>query len=241
MRACIALLTTVSLLLAVPAAGAAGFIPSYTAHYSLSRGAFTLAESKFTLQREADGKLRYHSEAEPRGLARLFFSDNSISETSVFRLHDGRIQALSYQFVHHNGDKADRRSVRFDWENDTAVSRKDGKTRHLKVPPGTVDQMVLQLAVMRDLADGRDEMSYKLVSDNELKTYHFAVKGRERVHTSAGTFYTLRVERTRDPDKTTVFWCAPKLDYLPVKMLQQKKGGAAIRLELESIQGLPAS
>jgi len=236
-----ALFVVLALTLAAPAARAGDFIPSYTAHYALSRGAFTLAESKFTLQREADGRLRYHSEAEPRGLARLLFSDNSITETSVFRLHQGRIQALSYQFVHHNGDQADRRSVRFDWENDTAISEKDGKTRRLKVPPGTVDQMVLQLAVMRGLANGRERMSYKLVADNELKTYHFAVKGRERVHTGAGTFYTLRVERTQDPDKTTVFWCAPKLDYLPVKMLQQKKGGAAIRLELESIKGLPAS
>lgn len=219
---------------------AAGFIPSYIAHYALVRGPFTLAESRFTLQREANGTLRYHSTAEPRGLARLLFSGNSISETSVFRLRRGHIRALSYQFVHKEGAKTERSSVQFDWQTETAISYANGRTRRIKVPPGTVDRMVLQLAVMHDLAEGRATMSYPLVDDNHLKTYRFAVKGRERVHTQAGSFYTLRVERTHDPDKQTIFWCAPKLDYLPVKVLQKKKGGTALMLELESVQGLPS-
>ncbi|RSR40797.1 DUF3108 domain-containing protein, partial [Acinetobacter baumannii] len=43
--------------------------------------------------------------------------------------------------------------------------------------------------------------------------------GNEKIKTSYGTFDTVKVVlQHKKPERSTIFWLAPKLDYLPVKV-----------------------
>ena len=71
-----------------------------------------------------------------------------------------------------------------------------------------------------------------MVDDDRVKTYRFAVIGRERIETAAGSFETLRVERVDDPRKSYRYWLAPSRDYVPVKIEHLKDGKVELRMNL---------
>ena len=221
-------------------AGAATALEPYTARYELERGSLTVAEARYTLTRQDDGSLLFRSEATPRGLlARLLAGDNRITETSRFRLGADRgIVPLAYEYRHEDGDEVETETVEFDWEEGIALAEAEGERARLEIPPGTLDRMVLQLAVRRDLGQGAGTLDYRLVDEDELKTYRFVIADRQRIRVPAGEFYTLRVERENEDGKQTVFWCAPSLDYLPVRVEQRKPDDPTLRLSLKSVDGL---
>jgi hypothetical protein len=70
-----------------------------------------------------------------------------------------------------------------------------------------------------------------------LKTYHFEWQGVETINIPAGTFDTVRLRRVHGKTTTTI-WCARKLNFLPVRIQQKKRGDSASVAVLESVQGL---
>ena len=70
-----------------------------------------------------------------------------------------------------------------------------------------------------DLKNGSLKSSYPLADAKEVENRRFVKQGSEKIKTSYGTFDTVKVvlEHGR-PDRSTIFWLAPKLDYLPVKV-----------------------
>jgi len=226
-----------------PALAIAGALTPHKAEYVLERNDRTVAGGAYELDKTENGTFVYHSEAHPRGfLANLFAGDQSLTERSRFRVEgeDDRLVPLQYRFVHDKGDKKKIESVDFHWDQGVAEAVDKGETAELELTEGVIDRMILPLAIRRDLSRGSARFTYQLVDSNKLKTYEFEIAERERVETPAGTFHTLKVVRTDDPDKEVVFWCAPTLDYLQVKFVRREKGDPTLELKLESVTGLPA-
>ena len=64
--------------------------------------------------------------------------------------------------------------------------------------------------------------SYAIAEAKEVEARKFVKQGSERVTTSYGTFDTIKVVMKHDkPNRDTIFWLAPKLDYVPVKVSHQ--------------------
>ena len=58
----------------------------------------------------------------------------------------------------------------------------------------------------------------------EVEARKFVRQGSESVKTNYGTFDTIKVAIKHDkPGRETIFWLAPKLDYLPVKVTHLDK------------------
>ncbi|CAN0335075.1 unnamed protein product, partial [Chrysoparadoxa australica] len=72
--------------------------------------------------------------------------------------------------------------------------------------------------------------------EDEIKTYRLAVSEGPSVETAAGSFKTIRLARVDDGDKQLVFWAAPALDFLPVRVEHRKDGSTQIRLDLQSVE-----
>jgi len=105
----------------------------------------------------------------------------------------------------------------------------------MDIPQGTLDKLVAQLGMMFALGKGENEVTFNIADGGKLKEYRFKVLGHETLELPAGTFKTVKITKLRDNKKReTYFWCAPELNYLPVRIWQREKDEAIYQSDLES-------
>lgn len=210
----------------------------YDATYKLSRGNFKVGETRYQLHIN-DGEVVFRAHAETRGVISLFRNDEIVEESRLKLDEEGRFIAIEYSYRHQRGDRIEEeKRIDFDWERNVAVSRVDDESWELPIEPGTTDRMSLQLKVMEDARSGiqAERMVYQAIDEDELEEYKFTLEGEYVVTTGAGEFQSLRLQREHG-SRTTIFWVAPALGYLPVRVEQRREDRATIRLELEAVSG----
>ncbi|MBI5462715.1 MAG: DUF3108 domain-containing protein [Gammaproteobacteria bacterium] len=192
----------------------------FQATYQLRVNSFVIGETQIDLAAQTDGRYIYSSHTRSTGLARIFRNDK-VEESSLFKLHKQRIRPLEYRFDHTGSKKERHAYLKFDWTAGKVANTVEGHTWEMQIPEHALDKLVVQLAVMMDLAAGKQELAYAIADGGKLKDYRFAIVGKETLHVPAGKFEALKLERLRkDNDRTTYFWCAPSLGYLPVRIKQ---------------------
>ena len=134
------------------------------------------------------------------------------------------------------GGKPRRVSIRFDWTKGVAYNTSRGETWTLEVKPGTLDKLLYFLALMRDLADGSNNLEYTFTDGGKVKTYHLEVLGHETLDTPLGSLDTVKV-RHESNERETTLWCAPALHYLPVRVEHLEKG-QVVSMQISSVDGL---
>ncbi len=226
-------------LAAAPLPGLAAELNPFKAIYDLTYGGVTAGEAVYELTIDSEGNVLYHARVEPRGIA-AFFTSDIVSEQSRLRLEDdGSLTAISYEYLQdRNGKSVERKDIEFDWESGQALTRVDGDQRRVDIERGVVDRMSLQLKLMMDRLSGNEDnvLVYQVIEDHELREYRFEVKGRSRISTAAGDYDTVRLER-RHGSRTTVFWSAPSLGYLPVRVEQRRDSYPTSRMDLSRVAG----
>ncbi len=226
-----------SLWLGLATAAAAGdlAIPPYHADYSVARNSLTIGIAKFTLTQNSDGSYTYQSVTRPAGVAALFFSD-VVTESTHFELADGAPRSLLYSFSQTGGSHEKAETIQFDWQKRAAYTGEDGKNRPSRIEAGTADRFLAQLLISLDAAAGKPGGQYTVLDHHELTTYTLSAQPVARLHTPAGEFDTVVLER-KDEVKGRVmdFWLAPKLHYLPVQLQQRETDKATITLTLTDI------
>lgn len=220
---------------ALAGASAPGALTPYTARYDVITHGIRAGVAQFKLESVAGDRYRFSSESHTTGLVSLFRSDR-IDEASVFRIGgDGRLQALSYSYAHSGENRSQK--IAFDWVQHVAHSEYRGKTKNLKLTSSEVtDPFLAQLKLSLRVSNGMKTGKFPVLNRNKFDTYHLQVTHVENVAVPAGKFEAVRVERS-DPDSSrkTIFWLAPTLHYVPVKMEQFKDGDSVFRLELRKI------
>lgn len=230
------LLFTLLLLAAVPAFAAPPRLIPYTATYSVITHGIRAGESQFKLKPIGPNRWLFSSDSHTTGLVSLFRSD-VISESSVFTVTDGgAFNAREYHYSH-TGDDEETQAILFDWKHDVAHSTYRGDKKDIAIPKGASDPFLAQLKLSRRVANGMKSGRFAVVNRNDLDVYDLRVTGTAGVSVPGGAFTAVRVERSAPhSSRTTVFWLAPKLNYVPVKVEQLKDGDSVFRLELRSIQ-----
>lgn len=217
--------------------GQASALSPYRATYELTYGGVRVGEAFYELAINGNGTVDFNARVEPRGIASWISSD-IVREQSRLRVdEDGALIAQRYEYVQERGrETVERKVVEFDWSKGLAHTRVNGERKQVAIEHGTVDRMSLQLKLMRNrkAGDNEDIIVYSVVEDHELRDYRFEVTGRGRISTGAGDFDTIRLER-RHGSRTTIFWSAPALDYLPVRVEQQRSGHPTSRMDLKTI------
>jgi hypothetical protein len=211
----------------------------FEAHYQVSRNGFGIGEARVSLHDEGAGRYTYETRTGPTGLLALLRRGSEVHERSSWVIHGEHLRPLEYEYHQRLGSR--RRDVRltFDWAHNTVRNDIGGDVWTMEVPEGTLDKLLVQLAVMVDLQDGPAELEYQVADGGMLKTYQFSVTGTETLETPIGTFETTRVERVHSEQaRTTVLWCAPELNFLPVRVEQREKDGARFRMSIERLNGL---
>lgn len=185
-------------------------------------------------------KYHFKSYSMPIGLL-AFKKDETRDEQSEGQIIDSQIQPERYSFLQLRDGKT-RRDVElnFDWMRKEVTNNHKHKNSKWKLPISTktVDKLSYQLALMLKLASKPNKIfSFPIADGGKLKEYNFEILGEERVYTSLGSYKAIKIQHQRyQKGKNITLWCAAKLNYLPVKIIQEETGKPTFISTLMSYQ-----
>jgi hypothetical protein len=214
-------------------------ITDFSANYLVRYNNIQAAELKQTLETQADGTRLYTSTMKAKGVF-SYIKPDIITETSLWHLQNGEIQPLNYSYRRTGGKKEKQLTMRFDW---TAMAVDIDDKKHpwqLDLRPKTLDKLVYQIALMQDLNEGKQHFDYTIADGGKLKTYNIGMIGEEVIETPLGKIETIKFTRIKNIDKKrkTTLWCAPALNYLPVKIEHVEKHGTTYTAFLRRLKGI---
>ena len=143
----------------------------------------------------------------------------SASETSRFSFSNGQINSSNFsrtsKVLVHN----DTMTINFNPSTKTINTKKKDKARSFAWKAGALDELNAELQVREDLKGSGLKSNYLIADAKGLDSRRFVKQGTETIKTPAGSYNTIKVVLTHDNgSKSSIFWLAPQLDYLPVKM-----------------------
>jgi len=209
-------------------------LQSFNASFKLTRGNITIGTMDVSLQLKNDGRYIYKTKSRPVRWLGWFFKDN-LDEASRGALTNGNIKPATYTYSRTGGKKEKHAELTFDWETMTVENNVDNTPWKMALTEGALDRLVVQLAMMQSLADGKKTMDYQIADGGKLKQYSFVVIGTETIDLPAGRFETIKLKKQRSNTKReTLLWCAPALGYLPVRIWQREKDDSEYKSDLVS-------
>lgn len=125
----------------------------------------------------------------------------------------------------------------FDWKKGVVLSETQPSDITYKITAHTHDMLSDTLFLMFNPPATTAKLD--IATRSRPKFYTLKRLGEESITTAAGTFKTVKYQRTRDGknDRVVYIWCATKLSNLPVKIEKHKKGKVHTA-ELQSFKGL---
>lgn len=219
------------------AATAAPPLPErFTAHYQISKGALTVGETVRKLIPSKNGQFIFHSETNAKGIASLV-SDAHVEEQSTWRYHDGQPQPVEY--IYKNSTAKKIRDVRlvFDWKKQRVTNIINGDPWNMALVPGLLDKLLFQLKLMQDLSGGVKSFNYKVADGGHIKDYVVEEINKETINIDLGAFSTTVLRRTTK-HRTTTWWCAKELHFLPIIIQQISADGSRVVATLSKLEGL---
>ena len=210
----------------------------FSADFELYTHGMTVARTHWSVEPAGDDSFVYESRTEPAGFYAMISNDRVLAR-SVWRYVGDRLRSLGYRYVRTGGKKERDIAIEFDWERNLAHNTANGDTWNMPIPAETLDKLNYVLAMMGDLAAGKQEIDYLVADGGKLKAYRLEQLGFETIETSIGVMETVKVQRIRKGKKReTYMWCAPSLAFLPVKIEHREKDGTVVVMSIRSVQGL---
>jgi len=221
-------------LLLLPFGARADLLSSgFDAEFGLYYSGIYIGSNQRQVRRQGN-TLEIHSQAQPRGLAKAFFSD-VVSETSTMQFHHKELQPLRYTYKQTGGKDIVDARVDFDQKNKQVHISQDKQT--FALTGNSFDVLGFQFALMQQLQQGKDHFRFDVATHNGVESYSAKIKNKHaEIQTGYGEANTVLVESSnKKGDRHFLLWCDPKLDYLPVRVEHKREGKGSTLLELESL------
>ncbi len=211
-------------------------LPEFDASYNVYRSGVMIARMQRSVSRLEDGKLLYRSETNVTGLVSIFRNDR-IVEQSTWQFTDGKIIPEFYQYLHTGTKKERNITIKFDWEKNQVTNSVNGSSWHMPAAEGILDKLLYQYSIMLDMQKGKSSLSYTVADGGKEKVYIFESLGEETIETPLGKLRTIKMVRHfTDNDRQSIFWSAPDIGYLPVK-LENIDDGVKTVVTINSLSG----
>ena len=208
----------------------------FSAYYKVVKGGITVGETRRSVKPVSQNTFEFRSETVPRGIF-SWISDAHVLEQSIWQFIDQDFRPLEYQYQNVNDDIVRNVKLLFDWDKKRVTNIINGDPWHMALLPGVQDKLLFQLKMMQDLKNGR-QLKYSVADGGKIKEYVIENLGSEMLEISLGRFKVVKLERITDT-KSTIWWCAEQLHYLPIKILQQKHEGGRVTAVLYKLDGIP--
>jgi Protein of unknown function (DUF3108) len=177
----------------------------------------------------------YESLAHPTGLARLLIH-HTVRESSTFKVDNGEIKPIYYEFDDGSSDTSNDTRLDFDWKSNRARGIHEDHPIELPLSAGVQDRMSAQVITIKSLLAGSLTETMTFIDRDELKVYSYKQVRTEQLKTAIGEFNTVVIESSRpESDRVSRLWYAPSLGYIPVRGEQQRKGKVETVFEIQSL------
>lgn len=197
----------------------------YHATYKLVVGPLTVGKMERSFELHADGTYRFVSKLHATGLASIIRPEE-IFESSSGTFRAGVYHPTHYTYARKNKKKPRNISMRFDRDNAAIETLFNGDVLSSRMGENLLDKLVYQAALMHDLSAGKTIFDYRIADRGKEKIYRPVVAGQAFVETKVGRFNTVKIVHQRAKNRRrTIFWCAPELGYLPVRVAYRDKDG----------------
>ena len=226
------LIAVLALAVAAPSFADEAPLAPFRAEYDAIRNGDALGKTTLELSDNRDGTWTLRSETRgTSGLAKL--AGIHIVETSRFRWHDGRPEAIEYDYKQDSAIKSRTRHATF--ANGEVRVEEGGDAFHYAIVPGLVDRHAVTLAIALDLKQGATAFDYKIAVKDHVEDMRYERTGNESLQVPAGTYDAVLMRRIGAPgaDRKRVArsWFSEKLGWLPVQIEQaDKKDTITLRL-----------
>lgn len=211
-------------------------LTEFTAYYKVVKGGITVGETKRSVAPAGEGTFTFRSETSPRGIF-SWISDAYVLEQSLWSLDNSEFRPLEYNYQNFNDDRIRDVKLVFDWDKQRVTNIINGDPWHMALQPGIQDKLLFQLKMMHDLKNGAELLEYSVADGGKIKKYIIKKIGEEILEIPLGRFKTIKLQRIT-PTKTTIWWCAEKLHYLPIKIQQKKQQGSRVVAVLRKLEGI---
>lgn len=209
--------------MASPTVMAASSLTPITADYNLTVDNKYNGTATRSLTKSGD-TWNYKVDAKAAGIA-------SAKQRSTFTLSGNNVIPTSASTTYRLFGVGRTHDMKFSNSGKNVVSTYRGKASNLSSANRAFDDLSLEAQIRQDLLSGKFSGNYYMVKKDKIEKTPFKKAGSSKITVPAGTFDTVRVDRIHDDsDRSTSFWLAPSLDYLPVKVLQNNDGK---RMEME--------
>ena len=171
---------------------------------------------------------KYNVKARVAGVA-------SASQTSVFTISGNNVIPTQASTTYKVFGIGRTHTLNFNPSKKQVVSTYKGDTFNLNMAQQAFDDLSLEVQIRQDLLNGKFSGNYYMAKKDKIEKTPFKKTGNTKITVPAGTFDTVRVDRMHDDNsRSTSFWLAPSLDYLPVKV-SQMNDGKKMDLELTNV------
>ena len=230
---------TLIFLLSMPQWLFAQDIPDFSANYKVKLNGLSAGELKRDLSTNDDGSRTFSSRSQAKGVF-AFFKPDLVEETSIWASQGKTIRPQSYTYHRTGGKKEKYLNLKFDWKTQQLKIDNNKHIIELNIAPSTLDKLVYQLALMSDLQQQKKEFNYLIADKDKVKTYNIVIVGTEIIRTPLGKIEAIKLTREYSSNKQrqTTLWCAPSLNYLPVRIEHIEKDGTNFTAELRRLKGI---
>lgn len=209
-------------------------LPDFAATYILKRGNLRIGTSTIALQTEVDGGYLYKSHSWPSRWLSWLLKDQ-LHESSRGHMMPAGIRPDKYHYLRSGGSRDHEQNLSFDWDEKTVRNHVEGSPWKMDVPAGTLDKLASQLGVMLALQQHKKDVTFNIADDGELDEYRYQVVDHETLEVPAGTFATVKIAKLHgNSRRKTHVWCAPALNYLPIRIWQRETDDSEYTSDLDS-------
>ena len=167
----------------------------------------------------------------------------TITEESQFQIDNKQFIPHSYNYKQKLFGISKTKDVFFDWQNETAIYKKNGKKqKNHALEQGMLDQSLYQLALIQDLNAYQKEFAYTFVKKNDIKTIKFNIIDKNStyyVNEKPFKTWKLQVERDKSKNKNTIITVIPELFFHIAEIVQTESNGKTYSVSLKEISFAP--
>jgi len=204
----------------------------FNAEYDVNYNGMELGVSKRRLSMTKNQIAIFEATTLPEGFAALLIKE-TITETSKIKITHEKIQPIQYVEAKDKKGNIEKYQLSFDWNKNTL------RNEHLKISEplksNTHDLLSFQLNMMRDLQKNKQNMQYRIATKRHTRDYSLRIILTEKIETNMGEFEVIKLTTKPVKGKSQfTFWCAPALEFLPVKIQKTNDKGNKFSFTLRS-------
>lgn len=155
----------------------------------------------------------------------------NLVQSTVFEDVDGQLRPISGSDSSTVLIKRKKTQASYDWNAGVATWSGDVKADRagpVKLQPGDMDALLVNLAIARDVAAGKP-LRYRMVDNGRARQLTYTIAGREAITIDGRSQQATKVVGSSG-DKQTTLWVVPGMP-LPARIVQ-KDGGDVIELRI---------